>query len=202
MLFLSLSDLLVLLAHLLVIGVQVALVVVVGVLVTCLQLLLHLRVLIAVIVQFLAQLEDGGVQRLHALFMIFALLFANALGLLSKILFGLATLGILVGRRLFEGELVPVELCLLVLVIVLGFRELFLLLKARLFEGGGLLAEAFKHLLDIFCFFDRRFQFILPKLAHVFESFAEIGDLVLLGNVEFLVQLILHLLAGENAHQL
>lgn len=95
MLFLSLGDLFVLLAHLLIVSVQVALVIVVGVLMTGLKSSLLLRMLIPVVIQLFAELKDGSIERRHFLFMIFALFFANAFGLLSEILFGLPPLGIL-----------------------------------------------------------------------------------------------------------
>ena len=158
--------------------------------------------LLTVGVELLSQRHDLCIEGVNALFVILTLLLTDALSLLTKILFGLSAFRVLLIGRLFQCDLIAIKLSLLVLVVVLGLCELLFLFQASLFERCRLLPKALQHLLDIFRFFNRRFQFVMPQPAHVLPGIAEVCDLILLGDVEFLVQLVLHLLAGENADQL
>ena len=158
--------------------------------------------LIPIGVQLLTQLHDGRVQSQDPLFMVLSLLLPDAFSLLAEILLSLTAFRVLLVRGLFEGHLISIQLCFLVLIVVLGFRELFFFLKTSLLQSGRFLSQSFKHLLDIFGFLDRRFQFILPEFTHVFEGLAVVLHFVLFRDVEFLIQLVLRLLALEDPHQL
>lgn len=134
--------------------------------------------------------------------MVLSLLLPDAFGLLAEILLSLTALGVLLVGGLLKGHLISIQLCFLVLIVVLGFRELLLFLKTSLLQSGRFLPETLQHLLDIFGFLDRRFQFILPEFTHVFEGLVVVLHFVLFGDVEFLIQLVLRLLALEDSHQL
>ena len=125
--------------------------------------------IITVAVELFTELHDSCVENLNAFLMVFALLFPDAFGLLLKILLGLATLGVLLVGGLFKGQLISIQLCFLILVVVLGFRELLFLLQTSLLQGLSFLSQAFEHLLDIIGFLHRRLQLILPKVFQVFK---------------------------------
>ena len=95
---------------------------------------------VAVAIQLLTELHDGRVKHLDSFLVVFALFFANAFGLLLKVLLGLATLGVLLVGGFFEGYLISIQLCFLILVVVLGFGELLFLLQASLFQSLCLLS--------------------------------------------------------------
>merc|ERR1740139_106921 len=144
--------------------------------------------LIPIGVQLLTQLHDGRVQSQDPLFMVLSLLLPDAFGLLAEILLSLTAFRVLLVGALLKCHLISIQLCFLVLIVVLGFRELLFFLKTSL--------------LDIFGFLHRRFQFILPEFTHVFKGLAVVLHFVLFRDVEFLIQLVLRLFALGDAHQL
>lgn len=95
MLFLSLSYLLILFPHLLIIEIDIALQVVVSILVGGLKSLFLFRVLFTVIVKLFEEGNYLTVESRDTLLMVFTLLFSDSLSLLAEILFGLAPLRVL-----------------------------------------------------------------------------------------------------------
>ena len=200
MFFPRLRNFLMLLSHVLIVTVQIRLVVVVGVFVAWLQLRFLFGMVVTVAIELLTELHDSGVKDLYSFFVVFTLFLPDPFGLLLKVLFSLATLGVLLIRRLLKSHLISVKLSFLILVVVFRFRELLLLLQTRLLQCLSFLSQAFQHLPDIIGFLDRRLQLILPKVFQVFERLGVVLDFVLLWHVEFLVHLVLHLLAGEDPY--
>ena len=155
---------------------------------------------VTVAIELLTELHDSGVKDLNSFFVVFTLFLPDPFSLLFKVLFGLATLGVLLIRRLLKSHLISVKLSFLILVVVFRFRELLLLLQTRLLQCLSFLSQSFQHLPDIIGFLDRRLQLILPKVFQVFERLGVVLNFVLLWHVEFLVHLVLHLLAGKDPY--
>ena len=200
MFFPRLRNFLMLLSHILIVTVQIRLVVVIGVFVAWLQLRFLFGMVVTVAIELFTELHNSGVKNLYSFFVVFTLFLPDPFGLLFKVLFGLATLGVLLIRRLFKSHLISVKLSFLILVVVFRFRELLLLLQTRLLQCLSFLSQSFQHLPDIIGFLDRRLQLILPKVFQVFERLGVVLNFVLLWHVEFLVHLVLHLLAGKDPY--
>ena len=123
---------------------------------------------------------------------------SHTVGSLLEVAF-LSTLGTVLGLGCFiKGVLLTLKLSLLVLVVLLSLSVGIVFLLDHLLERGSLGSEDVQLSLNVSSLFKGSSKLVSPQFPKVFKSIRKVGDVIHLGDVELLKQLVLHGLLRED----